>query len=105
MAEIHRAPEKPWTLARLAALAAMSRTAFAERFRELVGQTPVGYVATWRMQKAAYLLDMGTLSITQVAERVGYASELAFAKAFRRVIGTPPGAYRRSRTGRSSTKR
>ena len=73
----------------------MSRTAFAQRFRALVGQTPVSYLATWRMQKAAYLLEMGTLSITQIAERVGYASELAFAKAFRRVIGIPPGVYAR----------
>jgi AraC-like DNA-binding protein len=95
LAEIHRAPEKAWTLAQLASHAAMSRTVFAQRFRELVGQTPVSYLATWRMQKAAYLLEMRTLSIAQVAERVGYASELAFAKAFRRLIGTPPGAYAR----------
>ena len=95
LAEIHGAPEKSWTLAQLAAHAAMSRTAFAQRFRALVGQTPVSYLATWRMQKAAYLLEMRTLSIAQVAERVGYGSELAFAKAFRRVIGTPPGAYAR----------
>ena len=95
LAEIHRAPEKAWTLAQLASHAAMSRTAFAQRFRALVGQTPVSYLATWRMQKAAYLLEMRTLSIAQVAERVGYASELAFAKAFRRLIGTPPGAYAR----------
>ncbi len=73
----------------------MSRTAFAQRFRALVGRTPVGYLAMWRMQKAAYLLEMGTLSMAQVADRVGYASELAFAKAFRRLIGTPPGAYAR----------
>jgi AraC-like DNA-binding protein len=95
LTEIHRAPEKAWTLAQLASHAAMSRTAFAQRFRALVGQTPVSYLATWRMQKAAYLLEMRTLSIAQVAERVGYASELAFAKAFRRLIGTPPGAYAR----------
>jgi AraC-like DNA-binding protein len=95
LAQIHRAPEHAWTLPELASRAAMSRTAFAQRFRLLVGQTPVSYLATWRMQKAAYLLEMGTLSITQIAERVGYASELAFAKAFRRVIGVPPGAYAR----------
>jgi AraC-like DNA-binding protein len=95
LAEIHRAPEHDWTLAALASHAAMSRTAFAQRFRELVGQTPVNYLGRWRMQKAAYLLEMRTLSITQVAEQVGYTSELAFAKAFRRVIGTPPGAYAR----------
>ena len=95
LAEIHRAPEQDWTLAQLASRAAMSRTVFAQRFRALVGQTPVSYLAMWRMQKAAYLLEMRTLSIAQVAERVGYTSELAFAKAFRRVIGTPPGAYAR----------
>jgi AraC family transcriptional regulator, alkane utilization regulator len=95
LAQIHRAPEQAWTLAQLASHAAMSRTAFAQRFRTLVGQTPVSYLAAWRMQKAAYLLEMGTLSIAQIAERVGYASELAFAKAFRRLIGTPPGEYAR----------
>jgi AraC-like DNA-binding protein len=98
LAQIHRAPEQAWTLAQLSAGAAMSRTAFAQRFRALVGQTPVSYLATWRMQKAAYLLEMGTLSIKQIAERVGYASELAFAKAFRRLIGMPPGAYARRHT-------
>ena len=95
LAEIHRAPEQAWTLAELASRAAMSRTAFAQRFRALVGQSPVSYLAMWRMQKAAYLLEMGTLSMTQIAERVGYASDLAFAKAFRRLMGTPPGAYAR----------
>ncbi len=95
LAEIHRAPEHGWTLAQLAGHAAMSRTAFAQQFRTLVGQTPVSYLVTWRMQKAAYLLEMRTVSIAQVAERVGYGSELAFAKAFRRVIGIPPGAYAR----------
>src|SRR5262245_7199281 len=95
LAHIHRAPEQSWTLGQLASRAAMSRTAFAQRFRSLVGQAPVTYLASWRMQKAAYLLEMRTLSIAQVAERVGYASELAFAKAFRRLIGMPPGAYAR----------
>jgi AraC-like DNA-binding protein len=95
LAQIHRAPEQAWTLAQLASRAAMSRTAFAQRFRILVGQTPVSYLAAWRMQKAAYLLEMGSLSIGQIAEHVGYTSELAFAKAFRRLMGMPPGAYAR----------
>ena len=95
LAEIHRAPDQAWTLAELASGAAMSRTAFAQRFRALVGKTPVSYLATWRMQKAAYFLEMGTMSISEIAPRVGYASELAFAKAFRRLIGIPPGAYAR----------
>jgi AraC-like DNA-binding protein len=103
LAQIHGAPEQAWTLAQLASHAAMSRTAFAQRFRSLVGQTPVSYLATWRMQKAAYLLETGTLTIAQIAERVGYASELAFAKAFRRLIGMPPGAYTRRHTKRSAT--
>lgn len=98
LAQIHRAPEQAWTLAQLASHAAMSRTAFAQRFRTLVGQTPVSYLASWRMQKAAYLLEMGTLSMAQIAERVGYTSELAFAKAFRRLMGMPPGAYARQHT-------
>ena len=98
--QIHRAPEQAWTLAQLASRAAMSRTAFAQRFRALVGQTPVSYLAAWRMQKAAYLLEMGTLSIAQIAEQVGYTSELAFAKAFRRLMGMPPGAHARQHTRR-----
>jgi AraC-like DNA-binding protein len=103
LAQIHGSPEEAWTLARLASHAAMSRTAFAERFRALVGQAPMGYLATWRMQKAAYFLEMGTMSIAQIATRVGYASELAFAKAFRRVIGMPPGAYQRRAIRRRKT--
>lgn len=99
LAQIHRAPEQAWTLAQLASRAAMSRTAFAQRFRALVGQTPVSYLAAWRMQKAAYLLEMGT-SIAQIAEQVGYTSELAFAKAFRRLMGMPPGAHARQHTRR-----
>ena len=102
IAQIHGAPEQAWTLAQLASHAAMSRTAFAQRFHSLVGETPVSYLASWRMQKAAYLLEMGTLSIAQIAERVGYASELAFAKAFRRRIGMPPGAYTRRHTKTSA---
>ena len=98
LAQIHSAPEQAWTLTRLASSAAMSRTAFAQRFRALVGQTPIGYLATWRMQRAAYLLEMGTASMAEIAARVGYASELAFAKAFRRLIGIPPGAYARRHT-------
>lgn len=100
LAQIHRAPEQAWTLAQLASRAAMSRAAFAQRFHTLVGQTPVSYLTGWRMQKAAYLLEMGTLSIAQVAEQVGYTSELAFAKAFRRLMGMPPGAYARQHTRR-----
>ena len=92
---IHRAPEQAVTLGGLASGAAMSRTAFAQRFRALVGRTPLSYLASWRMQKAAYLLEMGTMSIAQVAESVGYTSEPAFAKAFRRLIGVPPGTYGR----------
>jgi AraC-like DNA-binding protein len=98
LAQIHGAPERAWTLIQLASHAAMSRTAFSQRFRSLVGQTPVSYLAAWRMQKAAYLLEMGSLSIAQIAERVGYTSELGFAKAFRRRMGMPPGAYARQHT-------
>jgi AraC-like DNA-binding protein len=59
---------------------------------------PVSHLAAWRRQKAAYLREMGTLSIAQIAERVGYTSELTFAKAFRRLMGMPPGAYARQHT-------
>ena len=105
LAQIHRAPEQAWTLSQLASGAAMSRTAFAQRFRALVGKTPVSYLATWRMQKAAYFLEMGTMSIAEIAPRVGYASELAFAKAFRRLIGIPPGAYARQHVPHRAARR
>ena len=93
---IHRLPADPWTVARLADRVAMSRSAFAERFRRLLGETPMDYLARWRMHQATRLLSEGRASVAVVAERVGYESEAAFAKAFKRTVGIAPGAYRRA---------
>jgi len=92
---MHRQPAEPWTLAGLADRVAMSRSAFAERFRRLLGESPMVYLARWRMHQAAVLLRDGKESVATVAERVGYESEAAFAKAFKRQVGVSPGAYRR----------
>jgi AraC-like DNA-binding protein len=75
----------------------MSRSAFAARFTRLVGEPPLHYVARWRMQKAKSLLREGRATIGEVAEAVGYESEAAFSKAFKRSVGTAPGAYRRAK--------
>jgi len=73
----------------------MSRSAFAARFSQRVGQTPMQYLTFWRMQRARELLAATRLSIAAIAERVGYQSEAAFNKAFKKAVGTGPGAYRR----------
>jgi AraC-like DNA-binding protein len=74
----------------------MSRSAFASRFMRLVGEPPLSYVTRWRMQKAASMLRDGKQTLAEVAAQVGYDSEAAFSKAFKRAVGSAPGAYRRS---------
>jgi len=101
LALVHQNPERNWTVQELAQRVAMSRSAFAARFTRLMGEPPLHYVTRWRMQKAASLLRDGQASIAQVAESVGYDSEAAFSKAFKRALGTAPGAYRRSGRPRS----
>jgi len=92
---IHERPEYSWTVAELASRVAMSRSAFFSRFTSLVGIPPLKYVTQWRMHKASALLREGRMSLAQIAALVGYESEAAFNKAFRREIGVPPGTYRR----------
>jgi AraC-like DNA-binding protein len=93
---IHENPEQAWTVGNLASKVGMSRSTFAGRFAELVGEPPLHYITRWRMQKAASLLREGTSTLADVADRVGYESEAAFSKAFKRWVGVAPGAYRRS---------
>lgn len=93
---IHQNPELDWTVQSLAARVAMSRSAFASRFARLVGEPPLAYVTRWRMQKAAGLLRQSSATLADIAERVGYDSEAAFSKAFKRAVGSAPGAYRRA---------
>ena len=92
---IHERPEHGWTVESLAAGVGMSRSAFAARFSELVGEPPLTYLTRWRMSKAARLLRSGTAGVGEIADRVGYEAEAAFSKAFKRWSGAAPGAYRR----------
>lgn len=93
---IHRDPSRPWTLASLAAEVAMSRSAFAARFTERVGEPAMHYVTRWRMHLALNLLQEESAGLGELAGRLGYQSEAAFSRAFKRYIGTSPGAVRRS---------
>lgn len=93
---IQRHPESPWSVASLADEVAMSRSAFAARFAELVGQTPMQYVRRWRMQHAASLLQERKHTIAELARALGYESEASFSRAFKREMGVAPGSVARS---------
>jgi AraC-like DNA-binding protein len=93
---IHENVSNGWTVESLAAAAGMSRSAFASHFKTLLGQTPLDYVTDWRMQKAIPLLQQGDKKLTDIAQLVGYESDAAFSKAFKRVVGLAPGEYRHS---------
>jgi len=94
---IHDDPAHPWTVESLGSRAGLSRAAFARRFATVVGEPPLSYLTTWRMAVAARMLRETVDSLGAVAESTGYTSEFAFAKAFKRHFGAPPGAYRRER--------
>jgi AraC-like DNA-binding protein len=91
---IHDDPVFDWTVEELARRAATSRSVLGERFRQLLGQSPMAYVAEWRMQIAANLLRTTALRLADVAERSGYGSEAAFSRAFHRHLGVSPAAWR-----------
>lgn len=93
---IHAAPERPWTVERLAHEVGMSRSRFADRFQALTGTAPMGYLATWRLQKALALLEEGRRSVQQVAQATGYRSAAAFTRAFGTRFGVAPTAWRRA---------
>lgn len=92
---IHRQSGEDWTLERMAKIAGMSRTTFAQRFSDQVGSTPNDYLTRWRMTQAELMLRDPNTSVAQAAGRVGYEDESAFRKAFKRVHGQAPGAIRR----------
>ena len=93
LSAIHDRVNTPWTVESLAEAAGMSRSAFAARFKELLGQTPLEYVTEWRMQKAIQLLERRDKKLPEVARLVGYESDAAFSKAFKRVVRANPGEY------------
>jgi AraC-like DNA-binding protein len=92
---IHRDPARAWTVASLADEVAMSRSAFAARFTGLVGEPAMSYVARWRMYVAVSALREEGVTVGELADRLGYRSEAAFSRAFKRIIGVAPGSVRR----------
>jgi AraC-like DNA-binding protein len=94
LAALHGEPSAAWTVERLARLAGVSRSVLAERFTEMVGQPPMQYLALWRMQLASRLLADGG-QVAAVAGAVGYESEAAFSRAFKKLVGQAPGTWRR----------
>ena len=96
IALIHRLPAQDLSLEKLAAAAAMSRSAFAARFADLVGVPPMQYLARWRMQLALSLLQHSNDPLATIADQIGYQSEAAFSRAFKRLFGESPGATRRA---------
>ena len=97
LSALHADPSRPWTLSSLARTAGLARSSLADRFAALLGIPPMQYLARWRMQVAAGLLGTTREGVASVASRVGYASEAAFNRAFKRAVGTPPATFRRQR--------
>jgi AraC family transcriptional regulator, alkane utilization regulator len=91
---IHTDPAHPWTVSELAQWVGVSRSALATRFTEMLGQPPIQYLIQWRLQLAAHHLLNTDESIARIASQVGYASEVAFNRAFKRYAGKPPGTWR-----------
>jgi AraC-like DNA-binding protein len=91
---LHKDLGRPWTVDDLAGIASLSRSAFALRFRQRVGEAPLEYLTRWRMFKAGHLLRQRQAATGEVASAVGYESEAAFSKAFKRTTGMTPGAWR-----------
>jgi AraC-like DNA-binding protein len=94
---MHAQPAKDWTLETLSGEVGLSRSALSDRFTEFVGLPPMQYLARWRMQIASGLLTQGQSNIAKIAVDVGYESEAAFSRAFKKVVGMPPAAWRKSR--------
>ena len=101
LALLHRHPSRRWTLELLARDVGASRSTLAERFAHYLHEPPMAYLARWRLQQGARLLTTTQHSVLEVAGRVGYESEAAFNRAFRRDYGQPPGRFRRA-AGRPS---
>jgi AraC-like DNA-binding protein len=91
---MHREPEQAWTLKELAKRAATSRSVLDQRFRELLGQAPMGYLTAWRLQLASRKLRTTSETMAEVADAVGYSSEASFSRAFKRHVGMSPSEWR-----------
>jgi AraC-like DNA-binding protein len=98
LSALHERPAQAWTLESLASAVGTSRSVLAARFHELVGKSPMHYLTQWRMLLAANLLCRSSAPLARIAEGVGYRTDTAFSRAFRREYGLPPAAWRRGRT-------
>lgn len=97
---MHKSPAHAWTLEELARAAGTSRSVLAERFQHLVGSSPMQYLTQWRMLLATNLLCRSNAPLARIAEEVGYQTDTAFIRAFRREFGSPPATWRRSQSAR-----
>ena len=97
---LHKSPAHAWTLEELARTANTSRSVLAERFQQLVGSSPMQYLTQWRMLLASNLLVRSNAPLASIAQDVGYQTDTAFSRAFRREYGAPPAAWRRHQAGR-----
>jgi transcriptional regulator GlxA family with amidase domain len=97
LALMHKEPAHPWTVEDLARRVGLSRTRFADRFRHFLGEPPMAYLARWRVKLGAELLQSTEDSVAEVAATVGYGSEAAFNRAFKRELDSPPAQWRRGR--------
>ena len=95
LALMHRNPAHPWTLAELSKTAGISRSILAERFHDYLGEPPMAYLTRWRLQLGAKMLNTTSHSVAQIAQEVGYESESAFNRAFKRNFTVPPAQFRR----------
>ena len=91
---LHRSPERSWTVAELASEVAVSRSLLDGRFRQLLGRSPIRYLTEWRMHMAEDLLASADITVYDIAHRVGYVSEEAFSRAFKRERGMSPSHWR-----------
>ena len=98
---LHKTPAQAWTLEELARAAGTSRSVLAERFQHLVGSSPMQYLTQWRMLLASNLLSRSNAPLARIAEEVGYQTDTAFSRAFRREYGAPPAAWRKSQSARA----
>src|SRR5207237_2939172 len=102
LGKLHTRPAHPWTLEELAGEVGMSRSVLAERFTHFVGVPPMQYLAQWRMQLAATLLSSTSMGLAEIAERIGYGSETALSRAYKRWVGVAPADWRRGKRSATS---
>jgi AraC-like DNA-binding protein len=103
--QLHERPGHPWTVEAMAKVASMARSTFAARFQDVLGESPLMYLTRWRMHTAMQLMAQSDESLTAVARAVGYETDGAFGKAFKRHVGKTPGDYRRQLRAASTVSR